>query len=155
MLSSNQPMELTETLGELAIGGVEDLLGRGGVAGELRFGGGFVADAAIFDEVENGLEAVAGGAVQQLFVGAADGVNEVAGGVVFRAIARVAAIHHLSDGFASAIGAVAAIAELHVGDDNEVAIDQAVSLAKRYASEDAGRLVNGILGRVAREASQT
>jgi N utilization substance protein B len=34
----------------------------------------------------------------------------------------------------------------------EVAIDEAVSLAKRYASEDAGRLVNGILGRVAREA---
>ena len=29
----------------------------------------------------------------------------------------------------------------------EVAIDEAVRLAKRYASEDAGRLVNGILGR--------
>lgn len=36
----------------------------------------------------------------------------------------------------------------------EVAIDEAVSLAKRYASEDAGRLVNGILGRVLREARQ-
>jgi N utilization substance protein B len=35
----------------------------------------------------------------------------------------------------------------------EVAIDEAVTLAKRYASEDAGRLVNGILGRVAREAA--
>ena len=34
----------------------------------------------------------------------------------------------------------------------EVALDEAVSLAKRYASEDAGRLVNGILGHVAREA---
>jgi N utilization substance protein B len=33
----------------------------------------------------------------------------------------------------------------------EVAINEAVSLAKRYASEDAGRLVNGILGRIARE----
>jgi transcription antitermination protein NusB len=33
----------------------------------------------------------------------------------------------------------------------EVAIDEAVSLAKRYASEDAGRLVNGILGAIARE----
>jgi N utilization substance protein B len=33
----------------------------------------------------------------------------------------------------------------------EVAINEAVVLAKRYASEDAGRLVNGILGRVARE----
>ena len=33
----------------------------------------------------------------------------------------------------------------------EVAIDEAVGLAKRYASEDAGRLVNGILGRLAQE----
>jgi N utilization substance protein B len=33
----------------------------------------------------------------------------------------------------------------------EVAISEAVDLAKRYASEDAGRLVNGILGRIARE----
>jgi N utilization substance protein B len=35
----------------------------------------------------------------------------------------------------------------------EVAIDEAISLAKRYASEDAGRLVNGILGRIAREGA--
>jgi transcription antitermination protein NusB len=35
----------------------------------------------------------------------------------------------------------------------EVAIDEAVTLAKRYATEEAGRLVNGILGRVAREAA--
>jgi N utilization substance protein B len=35
----------------------------------------------------------------------------------------------------------------------EVAIAEAVALAKRYASEDAGRLVNGILGRIAREAA--
>ena len=33
----------------------------------------------------------------------------------------------------------------------EVAIDEAVRLAKRYASEDAAKLVNGILGRIARE----
>ena len=33
----------------------------------------------------------------------------------------------------------------------EVAINEAVVLAKRYATEDAARLVNGILGRVARE----
>ncbi len=33
----------------------------------------------------------------------------------------------------------------------EVAIDEAVGLAKRYASDEAGRLVNGILGKVARE----
>jgi len=35
----------------------------------------------------------------------------------------------------------------------EVAIDEAVTLAKRYASEDAGRLVNGILGTIAKEAA--
>jgi N utilization substance protein B len=33
----------------------------------------------------------------------------------------------------------------------EVAINEAVVLAKRYATEDAARLVNGILGRIARE----
>ena len=33
----------------------------------------------------------------------------------------------------------------------EVAINEAVILAKRYATEDAARLVNGILGHVARE----
>jgi N utilization substance protein B len=36
----------------------------------------------------------------------------------------------------------------------EVAINEAVVLAKRYASEDAAKLVNGILGRIAREAGQ-
>jgi N utilization substance protein B len=35
----------------------------------------------------------------------------------------------------------------------EVAIDEAVRLAKRYASDDAGKLVNGILGRIAREGA--
>ena len=35
----------------------------------------------------------------------------------------------------------------------EVAIDEAVRLAKRYASEDAARLVNGILARLARETA--
>jgi N utilization substance protein B len=33
----------------------------------------------------------------------------------------------------------------------EVVLDEAVSLAKRYASEDAAKLVNGILGRIVRE----
>jgi N utilization substance protein B len=32
-----------------------------------------------------------------------------------------------------------------------VAISEAVELAKRYASDEAARFVNGILGRVARE----
>ena len=55
-------------------------------------------------------------------------------GVVERNVLRIA-IHELESGAAPV----------------EVAIDEAVTLAKRYASEDAGRLVNGILGRVARE----
>ena len=33
----------------------------------------------------------------------------------------------------------------------EVAVDEAVRLAKRYATEEAARLVNGILGRIVRE----
>jgi N utilization substance protein B len=33
----------------------------------------------------------------------------------------------------------------------EIAINEAVELAKRYASDEAGSLVNGILGRIARE----
>jgi N utilization substance protein B len=33
----------------------------------------------------------------------------------------------------------------------EVAIAEAVALAKRYASDEAGKLVNGILGTIARE----
>ena len=37
----------------------------------------------------------------------------------------------------------------------EVVLDEAVTLAKRYASEDAARLVNGILGKVVREGNST
>jgi N utilization substance protein B len=33
----------------------------------------------------------------------------------------------------------------------EVAIDEAITFAKRYASDDAGKLVNGILGKIHRE----
>ena len=45
-----------------------------------------------------------------------------------------------------------AIQELSRGEvPMEVAIDEAVAFAKRYASEDAARLVNGILGRIQRE----
>lgn len=36
----------------------------------------------------------------------------------------------------------------------EVAINEAVELAKRYTSEDAARLVNGVLGRIARETER-
>ncbi len=42
--------------------------------------------------------------------------------------------------------------ELERGDvPAAVAIDEAVRLAKRYASEDAARLVNGVLGRLHKE----
>jgi transcription antitermination protein NusB len=42
-----------------------------------------------------------------------------------------------------------AVLELDEGDvPPEAAIDEAVTLAKRFASDDAGRLVNGILGRI-------
>jgi N utilization substance protein B len=57
-------------------------------------------------------------------------------GVVERNVLRIA-IHEIESGLAPP----------------EVAIDEAVTLAKRYATEDAGRLVNGILGRIAREAA--
>ena len=46
------------------------------------------------------------------------------------------------------------IYELEKGEvPTEVAIDEAVRLAKRYASDEAGKLVNGILGRIAREGA--
>jgi N utilization substance protein B len=57
-------------------------------------------------------------------------------GVVERNVLRIA-VHELDRG------------EVPV----EVAIDEAVRLAKRYASADAARLVNGILARIAREAA--
>ncbi len=37
---------------------------------------------------------------------------------------------------------------------HEVAINEAVALAKRYATDDAARLVNGILGRIQREQEE-
>ena len=47
-----------------------------------------------------------------------------------------------------------AVHELDTGSvPREVAMDEAVRLAKRYATDDAARLVNGILGRIAREAA--
>jgi len=47
-----------------------------------------------------------------------------------------------------------ALYELDRGDPpREVVIDEAVRLSRRYASDDAARLVNGILGRIVREAA--
>ena len=45
-----------------------------------------------------------------------------------------------------------AVYELEAGEvPPEVAISEAVAFAKRYASDDAAKLVNGILGRIQRE----
>jgi len=45
-----------------------------------------------------------------------------------------------------------ALQELGTGDiPREVVLDEAITLAKRYASDDAGKLVNGILGRIVKE----
>ena len=49
-----------------------------------------------------------------------------------------------------------ALEELDEGEvPMEVVLDEAVTLAKRYASEDAARLVNGILGKIVREKDRT
>jgi transcription antitermination protein NusB len=76
-----------------------------------------------------------------------------------RAAALDARITEASDDWtADRLGAVernvlrVALEELDEGDvPVEVVLDEAVTLSKRYASEDAARLVNGILGRVVRE----
>jgi transcription antitermination protein NusB len=47
-----------------------------------------------------------------------------------------------------------AVHELETGDvPVQVAINEAVAFTKRYASDDGARLVNGILGRIQREAA--
>ena len=83
----------------------------------------------------------------------------VADGVAARAAELDARITAASEGWtADRLGAVersalrVAIHELeHREVPAEVAINEAVAFAKRYASEDAARLVNGILGRIQRE----
>jgi N utilization substance protein B len=89
--------------------------------------------------------------------------REVAEAVAARAEELDAAINGATEGWpADRLGVVERnvlrIAVLELRDrtvPQEVAIAEAVALAKRYASDEAGRLVNGILGRVAREAAQT
>ena len=79
--------------------------------------------------------------------------------VVARADVLDRRITEASEGWAAErLGAVErnilriALSELEAGEvPMEVAIDEAVRLAKRYASEDAARLVNGILGRIVRD----
>ena len=84
---------------------------------------------------------------------------EIAEGVIARATELDARITAAAEDWpAERLGAVernvlrVALVELE-GDEvpDEVAINEAVELAKRYASDEAARLVNGILGRIARE----
>jgi N utilization substance protein B len=84
---------------------------------------------------------------------------ELADDVAARAEELDARITAASEGWtADRLGAVersalrVAIHELETGAvPAEVAINEAVAFAKRYASEDGARLVNGILGRIQRE----
>jgi N utilization substance protein B len=85
--------------------------------------------------------------------------REIAGAVTARAEDLDGQITEAAEGWtADRLGVVErnvlriAIQELEAGDvPVEVAINEAVELAKRYASDDAARLVNGILGRIIRE----
>jgi N utilization substance protein B len=85
--------------------------------------------------------------------------RSLAEAVAARAPALDARITAASEGWtADRLGAVersalrAAVHELEEREvPAEVAINEAVAFAKRYASEDAARLVNGILGRIQRE----
>jgi N utilization substance protein B len=85
----------------------------------------------------------------------------VAEAVAERATALDERITGASDAWAAdRLGAVersalrVGIHELDTGEvPAEVAINEAIAFAKRYSSEDAARLVNGILGRIQREVA--
>ncbi len=103
---------------------------------------------------------VTGEAIGNLYEGEIDPfARETAERVVARVEAIDAAITGASDEWSvERLGAVErnvlriAVSELETGEvPAEVAIEEAVRLAKRYASQDAARLVNGILGRIARD----
>jgi N utilization substance protein B len=86
----------------------------------------------------------------------ARGVAEAVAGRASQLDARITAA---AEGWtADRLGAVersalrVAVHELETGDvPPQVAINEAVAFAKRYASDDGARLVNGILGRIQRE----
>jgi transcription antitermination protein NusB len=88
-----------------------------------------------------------------------DYTRQLADAVTGRAGVLDARITSASDDWtADRLGAVernvlrVALEELDQGEvPVEVVLDEAVTLAKRYASEDAARLVNGILGKLVRE----
>jgi N utilization substance protein B len=103
---------------------------------------------------------VTGAPLGSLYEGEVDGYTRlVAEAVAARAPELDARITAASDDWtADRLGAVernvlrVALEELDAADvPREVVLDEAVTLAKRYASDDAGRLVNGILGRIVRE----
>jgi N utilization substance protein B len=74
--------------------------------------------------------------LDEVIAGATEGWTVDRLGVVERNVLRIAVLELLDDRV-----------------PKEVAINEAVTLAKRYASDEAGKLVNGILGKVAREAA--
>jgi N utilization substance protein B len=103
---------------------------------------------------------VTGQPLTSLYDGPVDSfARETAEAVSARAAELDQRISEFAEGWpAERLGAVErnvlriAVYELEEGDvPPEVAINEAVELAKRYASEDAARLVNGILGRMVRE----
>lgn len=103
---------------------------------------------------------VTGQPLTSLYEGEVDPfARELAEAVVPRAPELDAAITAAAEGWtADRLGAIErnvlriAVHELETGSvPPEVAINEAVELAKRYATEDAARLVNGILGRIAQE----
>ena len=103
---------------------------------------------------------VTGRALGSLYEGDVDEyTRELTRAVTGRAAELDARITSASDEWtADRLGAVernvlrVALEELDEGEvPVEVVLDEAVTLAKRYASEDAARLVNGILGRLVRD----
>lgn len=103
---------------------------------------------------------VTGKALGSLYEGDVDPyARELAEAVAGKAEELDAQITNASEGWpADRLGAIErnvlriALHEMQSGAvPPEVAIDEAVRLAKRYASDDAARLVNGILGRIVRE----
>jgi N utilization substance protein B len=103
---------------------------------------------------------VTGRPLGSLYEGEVDSYTlQLADAVTGRAVELDARITAASDDWtADRLGAVernvlrVALEELDEGEvPVEVVLDEAVTLAKRYASEDAAKLVNGILGKVVRE----
>jgi transcription antitermination protein NusB len=106
---------------------------------------------------------VTGEPLASLYEGEVDEfARHTAEGVAARAAELDRRITEAAEGWtADRLGAVErnvlriAVLELETGSvPVEVAIDEAVRLAKRYASDDAAKLVNGILGRIAREREE-